>query len=46
MYNVGPAHHQLPDRHNGVRAVQGAIGADMNSFREDDTARGPLIRRT
>ena len=29
----------------GTGGTEGAIGADMDSFREDDTARGPLIRQ-
>ena len=29
----------------GSGGLQGAIGADMNSFREDDITRGPVIRR-
>jgi hypothetical protein len=29
----------------GTGGTEAAIGADMDSFREDDTARGPLIRR-
>ena len=28
----------------GTGGTEGAIGADLDSFREDDTARGPLIR--
>ena len=27
-------------------SLQAAISGDLDSFREDDTARGPLIRRT
>ena len=29
----------------GAGGTEAAIGADMDSFREDDTARGPLIRQ-
>ncbi len=29
----------------GTGGTEAAIGADMDSFREDDTARGPLIRQ-
>ncbi len=29
----------------GTGGTESAIGADMDSFREDDTARGPLIRQ-
>jgi hypothetical protein len=30
----------------GTVSTQAAIAADLNSFREDDTARGPLVRAT
>jgi hypothetical protein len=31
---------------SGTISMQAAIAADLNSFREDDTARGPLVRAT
>ena len=46
LYNGRPAiTNDKISNTGGTGGLQAAIGADMDSFREDDTARGPLIRR-
>jgi hypothetical protein len=51
LYNSRPAITNdsitIPQPATGsVNGVQAAISADFDSFREDDTARGPLVRQT
>ena len=45
LYNARPmiTNANIADT-GGTGGTEGAIGADFDSFREDDTARGPLIR--
>src|SRR5271157_1439857 len=47
LYNARPAitNDQIANN-GGTGGLEAAIGADMDSFREDDEAWGPLIRRT
>jgi hypothetical protein len=46
LFNSRPAiSNSLVSDSGGTGGTEAAIGADMDSFREDDTARGPLIRR-
>ena len=47
LYNARPAITNDKIANNGgTGGLEAAIGADMDSFREDDKAWGPLIRRT
>ena len=47
LFNSRPDDHQHQHRRlsGGTGGTEAAIGADIDSFREDDTARGPLIRQ-
>uniref|UniRef100_UPI00301CE5A3 right-handed parallel beta-helix repeat-containing protein n=1 Tax=Paludisphaera sp. TaxID=2017432 RepID=UPI00301CE5A3 len=46
LYNTRPSITNTSITDTGAAgATQGAIGADMDSFLEDEVARGPLIRR-
>ena len=46
LYNARPAITNDKITNNGkTGGLEGAIGADMDSFRQDDKAWGPLIRR-
>jgi hypothetical protein len=45
LYNARPMiTNSNISKSGGMGGTEGAIGADMDSLREDDTARGPLIR--
>lgn len=46
LYNARPAITQTSIYGGTGFGSQATISGDLNSFREDDTARGPLIRRT
>ena len=47
LYNARPAITNDKIANNGgAGGLEAAIGADMDSFREDDEAWGPLVRRT
>ncbi len=44
LYNDRPMLTNMNIAQSGTSSAEGAIAADMNSLREDDTARGPLVR--
>ena len=47
LYNARPAiTNDLITKTGGTGSLEAAIGADMDSFRQDDQAWGPLVRRT